>query len=103
LENVLSAEVSALLIVRPDIDADKAIESILWKQVRRYRVSITVGATHASPAGRQRLFSGFDQVAGGDVLRRRGEILQLDNLRPWMAALAAASINALNTMPVANV
>jgi hypothetical protein len=102
-ENVLSADVSALLITRPDIDADKAIENIIWKQIRRYRVSITVGATHASAAGRQRLFRGFDEVASGDVLRRRGEILHVDQLRPWMSSLATAAIGSLNTMAVANV
>src|SRR5665213_321509 len=97
-ENVLSADVSALLITRPDIDPDKAIENIIWKQIRRYRVSITVGATHASPAGLERLFRGFDDIAGGDVQRRRGEILYVDELRPWMASLAATAINALDTM-----
>jgi hypothetical protein len=102
-ENVLSADVSALLITRPDIDADKAIENIIWRQIRRYRVSITVGATHASSAGRQRLFRGFDDIASGDVQRRRGEILHVDQLRPWMASLATAAISALNTMAVANV
>jgi hypothetical protein len=102
-ENVLSADLSALLITRPDIDADKAIENIIWKQIRRYRVSITVGATHASPEGRQRLFRGFDDIASGDVQRRRGEILHLDHLRPWMASLASAAIGSLNMMAVANV
>jgi hypothetical protein len=102
-ENVLSADVSALLITRPDIDADQAIEKIIWNQIRRYRVSITVGATHASPAGRQRLFDGYDQVASGDVQRRRGEVLYVDQLRPWMASLAAAAIGSLNTAAVAKV
>jgi hypothetical protein len=102
-ENVLSADVSALLITRPDIDADRAIENIIWKQIRRYRVSITVGATHASPEGRQRLFRGFDDIASGDVQRRRGEILHIEQLRPWMASLAAAAISAINAMAVANV
>jgi hypothetical protein len=39
-ENVLSADVSSLLITRPDIDADKAIENVIWKQIRRYRLLI---------------------------------------------------------------
>jgi hypothetical protein len=102
-ENVLSAGISALLSTRPDIDADKAIENIIWKQIRRYRVSITVGATHASPAGCQRLFDGYDQIASGDVQRRRGEILHVDQLRPWMGSLATAAINSLDAMAVANV
>jgi hypothetical protein len=102
-ENVLSADVSALLIARPDIDADKAIENIIWKQIRHYRVSITVGATHASPAGRKRLFDGYDQIAVGDVQRRRGEILLVHQLRPWMSSLATTAISTLNAMAIAHV
>jgi hypothetical protein len=102
-ENVLSAEVSALLITRPDIDADKAIERIIWKQTRRYRVSVTVGATHATEAGRRKLFEGYDQVALGDVQRRRGEILHVEHLRPWMSSLANAAISFLKTMAIADV
>jgi len=39
-ENVLSADVSSLLSTRPEIDADKAIENVIWKQIRRYRASL---------------------------------------------------------------
>jgi hypothetical protein len=73
-ENVLSADVSSLLSTRPGVDADKAIENVIWRKVRRYRVSITVGNTHATATGLKRLFKGYDEVAGGDVARRRGEI-----------------------------
>jgi hypothetical protein len=102
-ENVLSADVSGLLITRPDIDADKAIEKIIWKQIRRYRVSITVSETHASPEGCRRLFDGYDEVASGDVQRRRSEILHIEQLRPWMASLAIAAISSLHTMAAAKV
>jgi hypothetical protein len=100
-ENVLSADVSALLSTRPDIDPDTAIETVIWKQVRRYRLSVTVGSSHATPAGRKRLFKGYDEVASGEVARRRAEILQVDQLRPWMATLAAKAIASLSaTVPL---
>jgi hypothetical protein len=66
-------------------------------------VSITVGAIHASPEGRQRLFRGFDDIASGDVQRRRGEVLYIEQLRPWMASIATAAIGAINAMALANV
>ncbi|MEA3141727.1 MAG: hypothetical protein QOK23_3896 [Gammaproteobacteria bacterium] len=102
-ENVLTADVSSLLGTRPGIDADKAIENVIWKQVRRYRVSITVGDTHSTAAGRKRLFKGYDEVATGDVARRGGEILLVDQLRPWMASLADQAISFLNAMGTAHV
>jgi hypothetical protein len=102
-ENVLSADVSALLSTRPDLDADKAIENVIWKQVRRYRLSVTVGATHTSPVHRNQLFKGYDEIALGEVVRRRAEILPIDQLRPWMAELAAQAITSLNETVPANV
>jgi hypothetical protein len=102
-ENVLTADVSSLLSTRPEIDADKAIENVIWKQVRRYRVSITVGDTHSTTIGRQRLFKGYDEIAIGDVARRRGEILLLHQLRPWMAALADQAISFLGVMGTGHV
>lgn len=102
-ENVLTADVSSLLSTRPGIDADKAIENVIWKQVRRYRVSITVGDIHSTAAGRKRLFKGYDEVATGEVARRRGEILLVHQLRPWMASLAKQAISFLNAMETAHV
>jgi hypothetical protein len=102
-ENVLTADVSSLLSTRPGIDADKAIENVIWKQIRRYRVSITVGDVHSTAAGRKRLFKGYDEVATGDVARRRGEVLLVHQLRPWMASLADKAISSLKVMGTVHV
>ena len=102
-ENVLSADVSSLLMTRPEMDPDSAIQNVIWKQVRRYRLSVTVTSTHASPTGRKRLFKGYDEVALGEVSRRRAEILELYQLRPWMAKLAAEAVASLTCSVPANV
>ena len=74
------------------LDIDAAINAILWKDAKRYRVSITVGDTHASPEGRQRLFKGFDEKAPGDVKRRRAETIHLPELRKWMQQFADKAV-----------
>lgn len=102
-ENVLTADVSSLLGTRPDIDPDKAIEKIIWKQARRYRLSITVSETHTSANGRKQLFKGYDQIASGDVLRRRGEIFHVEQLRPWMKSFAAKAISFLSAAELEHV
>jgi hypothetical protein len=102
-ENVLTADVSSLLSTSPGIDPEKAIENVIWKQVRRYRVSITVSGTYSTAAGRKRLFKGYDEIATGDVSRRRGEVLLLPQLRPWMASLADQAISFLNAKETASV
>ena len=40
-ENELMQETTALLYRVPGVDVDKAIEGIVWKHVRKYRISIT--------------------------------------------------------------
>jgi hypothetical protein len=94
-ENVLIAEVSGLLQTVKNIDADMAIQNVIWKQARNYRVCITVGDSHATEAGRRRLFRDYDTVATGSAKRRRGETFYVKELRPWMEGLAMKSIAAV--------
>jgi hypothetical protein len=94
--NQLTHEVSAALEAQkhfnPDLDVDAAISNILWKEARRYRVSITVSDTHASGEARGRLFKGFDEKAPGDVKRRRAETIHMPELRKWMQQFANRAI-----------
>lgn len=89
----LSHEATALLAAQqqtfPEIDVDEAIDQIVWLEARRYRVSITTGATHSADANRQKLFSGYDGHVTGGAERRRAETMHFDNLREWMTDFAA--------------
>jgi hypothetical protein len=93
----LTHETSAMLEAQhnlnPDLNIDAAISNILWKDVRRYRVSITIGDKHLKGADRARLFKGFDQKAPGAVERRRAETVYLPQLRDWMKGFAERAID----------
>lgn len=102
-ENVLTAEVSALLQMHPHLDQDAAIQSIIWNQVRHYRVSITVDNTHANEAGRRGLFRGYEAIVPGALAKRRAETFVVDDLRTWMANLATLAILSVNTKVQAGV
>lgn len=91
-ENVLTAEVTALLQTQPDVDPDSAIDKLIWGNTRRFRVSITVGDTHANDAGRERLFKGYESTVPGPVHKRGGETFYVKNLRGWMANIAEMTI-----------
>lgn len=84
----LTSEATGLLAAHqmkfPGVDIDGAIDSIIWREARRYRVSITTGATHFDDADRMRLFGGFDEKAAGIRDRRRAETMHFDDLRQWM-------------------
>ena len=81
-----------------DLDVDDAIDRILWRQARRYRVSISIDDKHKPAERRQKLFKHYDVSANGDVSRRRAETMHFDDLRQWMADfsdLVAAKIKAI--------
>ena len=93
-DHLLAANVSTLLSTRPDLDPDQAIQQVLWKEVRAFRVAITIGDRQDSQDGRKRLFKGYSKVVSGRVTRRRAETLHLDDLRCWMKHMANKAIKA---------
>jgi hypothetical protein len=102
-DNMLVAEVVTLLRQHPGIDPNAAIQDVIWKSARRYRVSVTVGHTHADDDGRRRLFHEYDDTVQGILVRRRGETFLVPDLRPWMADLAAQAIQVIRAQGAANV
>ena len=102
-DHLLTAQVSSLLAIQPDLDADHAVQKILWKQARAFRVAITVGTTHHSKTGRKQLFKGYHKRVSGPVSRRRVETLHLNDLRRWMKDIAERALNVLEEMETADV
>ena len=88
----LTHETTALLESQRNIDQsiniDDAINTLIWKDVRKYRVSITVDDTYSNKAAREKLFKGFDLQAPGKIGRRQANTMLLPSLRPWMDAFA---------------
>ena len=79
-------------------DAEEAVRRIVWRRAVRYRVSVTADSTRANRARRKALFKGYPAVAQGNCVRRRGEMLILDDLRPWMAKFATRVATHLRKM-----
>jgi hypothetical protein len=101
--NVLVAEVTGLLEKRQGIDVDDVVRRIIWKDARHFRVSITVGDSHHTDAGRGRLFKGYDTTIPGGVERRRGETFYVDDLRVWMDRIATKALAEILTLKAAHV
>lgn len=91
-DNELIAAVSDMLSKNGVGDADATVASIFWNKQRAYRISTIVGATHATEAGRKRLFKDYEKTALGDLTRRRAETLHLADIRPWLAELSNKTI-----------
>lgn len=82
----------------PGLNVDDAIDKIFWQEVRRYRVSITTGATHEDDAARARLFVDYDTTASGEKIRRRAETMHFDDLRRWMAGFSTLVVAKLKDL-----
>ena len=90
-DNELAAEVTRLLETAKDVDVDCAVETIVWKNARHYRVSITIGEDYNTADGQKKLFDGYSNVVDGEVERRRSEVLYVKDMRKWMAGVAEAA------------
>ncbi|MCW0389922.1 hypothetical protein [Xanthomonas sacchari] len=99
-QNVLVAEVTTLLKGAGHSGAVKAVKDIIWRDNKHYRLSITIGQTHSSPEGWARLFADYEDVAPGDLARRRAETWTVDNLRPWLHDLAERAKAKIQSMGV---
>ena len=101
--NELCQEVSSLLEAQlktfPNLDVDAAVQQIVWKERRRYRVAITVDKPHLTAKQRKRLFKDYDTYAPGDIARRGAETMCLPDLRSWMETFADKVIAKIKALP----
>ena len=88
-DNELVATVTSPSERSGNADADKTISDVLWSDARAFRVAVTENEIHATEAGRRRLFEGFEGVVSGEVMCRRAETFLLDDIRAWIASIAA--------------
>lgn len=100
-DHELVAGVTSLLATSDEEDPDGVVADILWKDVRAYRVAVTVGDTHATTSGRKRLFKGYEEKVDGDVERRQAETLYLENVREWIDNLAAKAVAIIDAAEAA--
>lgn len=97
-DNELLSEVTAILERSHNVDVDRLIADIHWKNVRAYRVAVTAREQHKTDKGRAKLFAGFEAVAPGPGARRRAEMLHLDDVRTWMDAFCVSVRSELDQL-----
>lgn len=90
-------ETTALLQRAKVKDPDQVIEGVVWKRIRKFRVSVTGSHEHSSDLAFCKLFKGYDTVVPGtDATKRQAEVLCFDDLRAWMSQFAKRVRNAVN-------
>lgn len=92
----MSQSAAGILAVAQHPNPSQAVSKIVWKSSKRYRVSITTKKN--TLASRNSLFKGYSTTIPGAVERRRGEIIAIKDLRPWMATLADLAIDHAKKM-----
>jgi hypothetical protein len=96
-QNELMQETTALLQRAHISEPDEIVATIVWKQLRKFRVSITGAPGHDSHPGIGQLFKGYDSVAPGkDTAKRRAEVICFVDLRRWMDKFAKQVCRAID-------
>jgi hypothetical protein len=101
--NELSQEVAGLLetqqAAHPGLDVDTAVEKIIWKQARHYRIAVTVDSPHDGDVERRALFKDYETSVCGNDDRRGAETMTIPNLRVWMQSFADLAITKIKALP----
>lgn len=95
--------VTALLDKIDGINSELALEGASWAKLRHYRVALTAPTSKMKANGYSHIFSGFDQVAIGDIQIRIAEYLALPDVRAFLNDLANKVIVELGALEKANV
>lgn len=93
--NRITQQASGILAVAHHPNPAAAVNKISWNTTRRYRISIT--ASKSTPASRKSLFKDYDTKVQGNSDRRRAEVFVVNDVRAWMANLAAKAIAQVAT------
>lgn len=81
-------------------DLDTAIESLIWDDTRKFKISITVDPSQDNSNSIARLFKNYDDVISGDIDYRQSEYISFTNLRSWMDDFCNNVINILESKKV---
>lgn len=94
-DNELTAE-AATMLEQSGLNARELVKKASWFNTKRYRASIATST--ASIPARVHPFDGYENVIGDGPERRLGNLLIVDDLRPFMEQLATRIINYLETL-----
>lgn len=92
-DDQILAELTTLLGGIRTLDEDgveDAIDTMVWKDIRQFRVSIATGENRRKKGGYAHLLKGFQGVAPGAAGTRMGGVLAFDDVRDGLDALAQA-------------
>lgn len=92
----IRSELSALLLSLPNLDEEQAVNRVMPTMANRvYRIAITIDPTLGNVGAIKRLFKGYSDIVTGRRYRRRAYVLEIDNMREWLATVADHAIEHL--------
>ena len=92
----LNGELTAILQRYNVSNIEQVITEAHWRNLKAYRVSITVGNQHQAVSARKALFKGYDTTVPGELARRQAETFLVPQLRTWMDTFSQQVIDAIN-------
>lgn len=96
--NLIRQGIASLLDERLELDEITVIDEFVWRTGPAYRVAITDGEAGTPSDRATKIFTGFEDIVSGDVHCRQVALLHVDDLRPWMEALAQRARDHLDSL-----
>lgn len=87
-DDEILADLVTLLAGLPDIDAETAVDDLVWEEAREFRVAIATDEGRRKGGSFVHLIEGFENIAGGQIETRAAGVLPFKNLRPELEDLA---------------
>ena len=78
------------------VEARELVDAIFWQSLRRYRINVT--SSCPQPVTVKKLFKDYENVAKGDIVRRKGGVFDIDSVRNWFDCFSGKVAKALKAM-----
>lgn len=97
-DDEILADLTTLLKAIPDIDAESAVDNILWEDSHHFRVSVATSEKKRKSNSFSHIMKGFDNVVSGESDKRVAGVLAFDDVRQGLASLAQEVIARVKEM-----
>lgn len=88
-DDEILADLLTLLKSIPDINAEAAVDEVLWEEARAFRVAVATGENRRKSGEFHHIVAGFKAAAGGSLQSRTAGVLPFDDVRVGLAHLAS--------------
>lgn len=97
-DDEILADLATLLKGVPDIDAESAVDNILWEDAHHFRVAVATGESRRKSGSFVHIVKGFKEVVTGPIEKRVAGVLPFVDVRQGLELLAQEVIDKVKEL-----